>query len=148
MKYKKHIVTGALAFSLLIGGSNVFAATPQDLGIKKVQPSYQKQIKNNKNSKGKKQNIVIGTILNVNSTGFTVEIKNLKTKITSSVEVQTNTTTTYSKNGMIATISDLTIGQKVIVLGALDKTTNIIVAKQVKLTTKPIVVHNTKKITQ
>ena len=47
MKYKKHIATGVLAFSLLVSGTNVFAATPQDLGIKNVQSStHQKQNKN------------------------------------------------------------------------------------------------------
>ena len=45
MKYKKQIATGALAISLLVGGSSVFAATPRDIGIKNVQQVYQKQAK-------------------------------------------------------------------------------------------------------
>ena len=137
MKYKKQIATGALAFSLLIGGSSVFATTPQDLGIKKMQPSYQKQSKVNKNVKGKKENNIIGTIgaINSNSTGFVVEIKNLKTKTTSSVDVSTNAKTIYTKNGMVSTVADLAVGEKVIVVGNLDKTTNIITAKTVKIVT-------------
>jgi hypothetical protein len=47
MKYKKQIATGVLAFSLLISGTNVFAATPQDLGIKNSQqaPKQNKKVK-------------------------------------------------------------------------------------------------------
>ena len=52
MKYKQHIATGALAISLLVSGSSVFAATPQDLGIKNTQQVYQKQ---NKSLKIKKK---------------------------------------------------------------------------------------------
>lgn len=147
MKYKKQIATGALAFSLLIGGSSVFAATPQDLGIKKMQPSYQKQSKINKNIKGKKEHI-IGTIGAINSTGFVVEIKNLKTKTTSSVDVSTDTKTIYTKNGIVSTVADLAVPEKVIVIGTLDKTTNIITAKTVKIIPNAITIHKAKKVIQ
>ena len=50
MKYKKQIATGAIALSLLVGGTNVFAATPQDLGIKNGHPTFQKQNRENKYS--------------------------------------------------------------------------------------------------
>jgi hypothetical protein len=131
MKYKKHIATGVLAFSLLISGTNVFAASPQDLGIKNTTQTL-KQNKNSKIKKTGKSNLV-GTISSITATGFIVDVKNKKTKITSSIDVQTNTTTKYSKNGIIASISDLSVGQKVIVTGTLDKTTNIITAKTVKI---------------
>lgn len=135
MKYKRHIATGALAISLLVGGSSVFAATPQDLGIKNVQSIYQKTNKNNKNLKIKKtgNSNIVGTVGAITSVGFTVEVKNMKTKIVSSIDVKTNTLTLYSKNGVSATIADLVVGQKVIVAGNLDKTTNIITAKTVKI---------------
>jgi hypothetical protein len=136
MKYKKQIATGALAISLLVGGSSVFALTPQDLGIKNVQSTYPKQSKNNKNLKIKNKVVksnLVGTVGSVNSTGFTVEVKNVKTKAVSLVDVKTNTSTLYSKNGINATISDLVVGQKVIVAGDLDKTTNILTAKTVKI---------------
>jgi hypothetical protein len=139
MKYKKQIATGALAISLLVGGTNVFAATPQDLGIKNTQSTYQKQNKNSKSVKVKnkitKSNIV-GTISAINNNGFTLDVKNAKTKITSSVEVKTDTVTIYSKNGIKATVSDLATGQKVIIIGSLDKTTNILNAKMVKIVAK------------
>ena len=137
MKYKKQIATGALAISLLVGGSSVFAATPQDLGIKNVQSIYQKQNKNNKNLKIK--NNIVGTIGSLNSDGFTVGVKNMKTKVSSSYDVKTNTLTSYIKNGVSATFADLAVGQKVIVSGDLDKTTSIVTAKTVKMVTIPIV---------
>ena len=134
-KYKKQIVTGALALSLLVGGSSIFAASPKDLGIKNPQPTYQRQNKGNKNlkvvNKGKRN--IVGTISAISGVGFTVEIKNIKTKAVSSVDVKTNTGTKYSKNGIVANVADLTLGQKVVVIGALDKTTNVINAKQVKI---------------
>ncbi len=135
MKYKKQIATGALAISLLVGGSSVFASSPQDIGIKNVQPTYQKQNKNEKNSNAtnKANGSVVGTIGAITSTGFTVEVKDLKKKAVSEVSVTTNASTTYSKNGASATASDLAVGQKVIVSGNLDKTTNTITAKTVKI---------------
>jgi hypothetical protein len=132
MKYKKQIATGVLAFSLLISGTNVFAATPQDLGIKSTSQVYQKTNKNLKVKKTGKSKEV-GTISSLNSSGFMIDVKNAKTKTTSSIDVKTNTATTYSKNGIVASANDLVIGQKIIVTGTLDKTTNIITAKTVKI---------------
>lgn len=133
-KYKKQIVTGAIALSLLISGSSVFAATPQDLGIKSAN-TYQKQTGVKQVKTGvKKQNSIVGTVSAINGLDFTIDVKNLKTKVISSVDVQTNTSTTFSKNGISATISDLAVGQKVIITGTLDKTTNILTAKKVKIT--------------
>ncbi len=156
MKYKKHIATGALAFSLLVGGTAVFAATPQDLGIKDTQPTFQKQHKAgkiekvNKNEKGiksVKDNNIVGVISAVDTSGFTVDIKNIKTKIVTSVEVKTDTSTVYTKDGAVAVPSDLIVGQKVIISGDLDKTTNIMTAKNVKMVTKKVeVVHVAKKV--
>ena len=131
MKYKNQIATGVLAFSLLISGTNVFAATPQDLGIKNSQqaPKQNKKVKIKKSGKSN----VVGTISSITSSGFMVDVKNIKTKTTTSVDVITTSTTTYSKNGVSAKVSDLLVGQKVIVIGTLDKTTNIITAKTVKI---------------
>ena len=131
MKYKKHIATGVLAFSLLVSGTNVFAATPQDLGIKNTNQVYHKTNKPLKIKLGKSR--TVGIVGSISATGFTLEVKNLKTKISSSIDVSTNSSTTYSKNGVSAKATDLAIGQKVIVTGTLDKTTNIITAKTVKI---------------
>lgn len=138
MKYKKHIATGALALSLLVSGSSVFAATPQDLGIKDSQPTYQKQSKNNKNfiikKRGKRG--AVGIITAINDTGFILEIKNIKRKSLSSIDVKTDDGTIYSKNGIKVTKSQLAAGQKVIVVGKLDKTTNILTAQKIKIVIK------------
>jgi cytochrome c-type biogenesis protein CcmE len=135
MKYKKHIATGALALSLLVSGSNVFAATPQDLGIKNSQ-QYLKQSKSLKiNNTNTRRGNAVGVISSINSSGFIVDVKNSKTKATSSVDVKTDASTTYSKNGVSADPSILSAGQKVIVVGILDKTTNILTAKTVKMAT-------------
>lgn len=135
MKYKKQIATGALAFSLLISGTNVFAATPIDLGIKNTQQSYQKQNKNSKNSKMKRKGRgnIVGTISSINGIDFVIDVKNMKTKITSSMDVKTEANTKYSKNGITVSASTLSVGQKVIVMGSLDATTNILTAKKVKI---------------
>ncbi len=134
MKYKKHLATGALAISLLVGGSNVFASTPQDIGIKNSQQVYQKQNKNSGKSKIKNgRSNIVGTIDAITSTGFNVEIKNAKTNTPSSVDVQTDSGTVYSKNGIKVDAFSISSGQKVIVSGTLDKTTNIITAKTVKI---------------
>ena len=148
MKYKKHIITSALAISLLVGGSSVFAATPQDLGIKNVQGTYQKQ--NNKDKEKskielKKHGSTVGVVSALTSSGFTINVKNPKTKVTSSVDVKTGTTTVYKKDGISALVSDLAVGQKVIISGDLDKTTNILTAKTVKIVTKVAVLNKSKK---
>ncbi|MFA6076521.1 MAG: hypothetical protein WC735_00415 [Candidatus Paceibacterota bacterium] len=146
MKYKKQIATGALALSLLVGGSSVFASTPQDLGIKDIQSIYQKHDKNNKKIKirNKIKNSVVGVVESINGAGFTIDIKNMKTRTMFSADVKTNVSTLYNKNGINANFSDLTIGQKVIVVGELDKTTNIINAKIVKIVDQNMGFHRNK----
>ncbi|MFA6397752.1 MAG: hypothetical protein WDK96_02815 [Candidatus Paceibacterota bacterium] len=137
MKYKKQVVISALALSLLIGTPYAFASTPKDLGIKNSQSFYQKQNKNNKGLKGVKRHNTVGTILSINNDGFTMEIKNIKAKTTSSVDVKTDIKTIYSKNGIKITVSDLAVGQKAIVTGKIDTTANTITASKVKIVTKP-----------
>ncbi|MDD5721459.1 MAG: hypothetical protein PHT16_03370 [Candidatus Pacebacteria bacterium] len=136
MKYKKHIATGALAISLLVSGSSVFASTPRDLGIKNVHSAYQKQNKNkHKTGLRKQNNVAVGVVSNLTASGFTVNVKNLKIKTTSSVDVATNASTVYKKDGISASATDILAGQKVIIVGNLDKTTNILTAKIVKIVT-------------
>lgn len=144
MKYKKQIATGVLALSFLISGSNVFAMTPQDLGIK-VQKNQQRQNKDKTKIKPKNQNNIVGVISALTNTGFTVNVKNLRTKITTSVDVKTDASTVYRKNGVNVTASDLSVGGKVIVFGDLDKTTNIITAKTVKLAMNTTALRKDKK---
>lgn len=69
------------------------------------------------------------------NTGFILSVKNLKAKKMSSMDVATNSSTIYEKDGISASTADLLEGQKVIVVGALDKNANILVAKNVKIIT-------------
>ena len=133
MKYKKQLATGALALSLLVGGTSVYAATTQDLGIKNVHSTYQKQNKPNQAVVLKKKNNKVGTVAALTATGFTLDVKNMKAKTTSSVDVKNDVSTVYTKDGAKATVSDLAVGQKVIASGTFDSTTNILTAKTVKI---------------
>lgn len=144
MKYKKQIATGALALSLLVGGTSVFAATPQDLGVKSVQKTYQKESKTK--TATTKKSTEVGTVSALTGTGFTLDVKNLKTKVTTSVDVKTDASTVYKKDGASAVATDLVSGQKVIVTGTLDKTTNTLTAKTVKIVTKAEVAKKVKEV--
>ncbi len=147
MKYKQQIATGALAVSLLVSGSSVFAATPQDLGIKNTQSVHYKPSKNKGNFElRKRRNSVVGVVSALTNTGFTVNIKNLRTKISSSVDVKTNNSTKYKKDGINTVVSDLAVGQKVIVSGDLDKTANTITPRTVKIATKDFHFDKVRKI--
>ena len=134
MKYKKQIATGAIALSFLVGGSFVFAETPRDLGIKNIQINYQRQT--TKDTKKTRGNKTIGTILSLNDSGFIIETKNIKTQKISSLDIKTDDSTLYSKNGAKTTIFDLQIGQKVIINGSIDKIANTVLAQKVKIVTK------------
>ena len=145
MKYKKQIAVSALAISLLVGGSNVLAATPQDLGIKS---STVAQPKANKDAKAKAKNTakktLVGTVGTISGNTFTVEVKNPKTKTMYSADVVTNASTVFTKDGAKAAFSDLAPNQKVVATGTLDKATNTLTAKMVKMVTK-VAVAKTKK---
>ena len=135
MKYKKQIATGALALSLFVGGSSVYASY-KDLGIKDVQQTYQKQNKDKEKIEYKKQQKKVGTVFSVSSNGFVIDIKNLKTKTLTPIDVKIDDSTLYKKDGLDVNFSALESGQKVIVVGDLDKTTNTLIAKKVNIITK------------
>lgn len=139
-KYKRRIATGAIAFSLLVGGSSVFAVTPQDLGANPNPPKSTQTFPKPKKPIVKivKNSNIVGTVSSVNSTGFVVDVKNIKKKTTSAIDVITSSTTVYTKDGKKGTVVDLAVGQKVIVVGTLDKTTNIVTASKVKIITKVV----------
>lgn len=82
-----------------------------------------------------KQHLAVGILAFslISSNGFIIGVTNIKNKTMSSAEIATDTRTIYSKNGISATAADLTVGQKVIVVGDLDETTNVLTAKKVKI---------------
>lgn len=131
MKYKKHIATGALAISLLVGGTPVLASSPQDLGIKNIQQNYQRQNRNPIARLGVGRHRVVGVVAMINSNGFTLEVSNKKTNASSSIDVETNASTKYNQNGKTVSVSSLAVGQKVIIVGKLDRATNILKASRV-----------------
>ena len=131
MKYKKHITAGVIVLSLFVGGSSALAATQQG----RVAQHYG-FVKNSHQTNKIKNNRLVGSITAVNATGFTVENKNLKTKSAVSFEVQTTSTTTFSKDGATATFSDIALGEKVIVGGKVDAVSRIISATKVNIVTK------------
>ncbi len=148
MKYKKHITTGALALSLLIGGTTAFAEMPQDKTVQsgstsfeaRLHPKLKQVLKHKKELKGRQ---AIGTVTALSSSGFTLETKNLKTKAVTSIDVKTLSTTTYSKDGATASFTDIAIGQKIIVRGEVDSTSHVVTASKVKIITKiPTVRHS------
>ncbi len=139
MKYKKHITTGALALSLLLGGSTAFAQTPQDKtnrsGLTNFEVKLHQKVKH-VGRKKQKNNHEVGIITALTATGFTLEIKNLKTNEATSVDVRTTSTTVYRKDGAISTAADLAPGQKVIVKGDIDPTSHVITATKINSVTK------------
>ncbi len=135
MKYKKHIATGALAISLLVGGSAAFASGPHDLGIKDTQPTYQRHMKGMKNMPKIRKNRVVGVITALNDTGFSLEVKGKRLNNIFTIDVKLDDNTIFTENGILVTKDKLAVGQKVLVFGPLDKTTKILTAKKVKIVT-------------
>lgn len=136
MKYKRRIVTGAIALSLLVG-SPTFAASTQ-YSHSNVARSAEHSARRDQFKK--KANHVVGFVTGVNGSTFTFEThkgkQNKKAEIkTLSVDVQTNANTIFKKNGGNATLADLMVGQKVIVTGPVDATSQILTAVEVKIVT-------------
>ena len=69
------------------------------------------------------------------NSGFILNVKNLKANTTSSIDINTNASTEFEKDGVSSSALDLLVGQKVIVSGILDETANILNAKTVKIVT-------------
>lgn len=151
MKYKKRIVTGAFALSLLVGGSSSIKTYAESIGTNTdVHTSSSRggalHFKNLKNARTK-INHKVGTVTSVGASGFTFEVLHghhatstaTATKILS-IDVQTTATTTFKKDGGDASLADLAIGQKVIVSGSVDVTGHLIKANTVGIVTKHPVV--------
>lgn len=133
MKYKKHIGAGVLAFSLLMVGASAFALSTQEANIS---PSSVNDPQNHKfGHKNKKGNHLVGTVISVNGSNFTVGVKNHKTQVTTSYDISASPSSTIMIDGKPAQISDITVGQKVIVKGQIDQIAKTSVASKVKIVT-------------
>jgi len=80
-----------------------------------------------------KGNLSFGIVNAINGSSFTLQTKNKSVTATSTVNTDSNTT--FKKNGQAALLSDLAVGQHVLVSGPKDSTTNIITAANVNIVT-------------
>ena len=137
---KKTIISSALALTLLISGSSAFAATTEVAGTPgttdtpavTTTPKVTHKLKTK--IKAPKKMAVTGVITAINGTSFTIEKRHLlKSKAAASVTVQTDATTVFSKNKATVALSDLAVGQRVIITGTVDKTTHDVVASKVRI---------------
>lgn len=144
------MVTGAFALSLLIGGSSSIKTYAESIGTTADANSTSARngalhFRNLKNARTK-INHKVGTVTAIGSGMFTFEVNHghhatstaTATKILS-IDVQTTSTTTFKKDGALATFADLNVGEKVIVSGSVDITGHLIKARQVDIVTKAVV---------
>lgn len=90
------------------------------------------------------QPMVGGVVAGVNGNSFTVTVqahpmrKNILTAATPATQtftVNTNSATTYTKDGKIATLADVTAGERIMIAGAVDKTALTVAATKVDIHT-------------
>ncbi len=155
VKYKRRITSGALALTLFVGGgSSAYAAhiqgstsTPahSNVGSQRVRPGQAGQAAHF-HGLGLNHNRATGTIVALTSTGFTLEIHKPKlgpkrgsstsTPEIVSFDIRTSSNTVYQKDGAAATAAGLAVGQKVVVVGTIDSTAQIVTATKVNVITK------------
>lgn len=152
MKYKKQITTGVLAFALIVSGTTAFALTPIDASngqITTTNKEIGKHQKLGKILKSKRPHQLVGTVIAVNGSSFTIELKNMKLSIVDSFEVSTIDDTKFTKDGKASSITDLAVSQKVIVSGQIDANSKTIKATKVKIVTNvPKFIKHDKKMKQ
>lgn len=84
-------------------------------------------------------NVAVRTISSVSGSSFVVQSKAQKWKTlgtTTAITVNTDSNTTFKKDGQTATLSDVVSGQMVTVKGTKDATTGVVTAKSVNIITK------------
>lgn len=138
MKYKKQIITSAIALSLFVGGSKAMASAVQDqtTSLNAMRGHHQMHPKHAKRMMKFKGNHLIGTVSVVNSGSFIITTENPKTKEAFSFDVKTDTNTVFYKDGAVDSIASVQVGQKVIVAGTIDQTAKTVIAKKVNVVTK------------
>lgn len=158
MKYKRRITSGALALTLFVGGSSAYAAsfhgaapagaslgsasgTPQFLNMKGGHRGRHGTL--GAPGLGLNHNRVIGEVIALTSTGFTLEVHGPRKRGATSTlpvmipfDIRTSTDTVYQKDGATTTVADLAIGQKAIVVGTIDPAAQIVTATKVNIITK------------
>ncbi len=137
MKYNRRILTGAIALSLLVGAPT-FAASSQHIHTHVTRSAEHASRRGGQFKQ--KANHVVGTVTGVNGTVITFITHAGKNKTdteakTLSIDVQTSADTTFQKNGVVATLADVVVGQKIIVTGPVDAASQMITASKVKIAT-------------
>ncbi len=134
MKYKRRIVTGAIALSLLIG-SPTFAVSVE--GAHAVRAS--EQATRRQSIHKKKGHHIVGVVTGISGSVFTLQTHAGKKSINAgkalSADIHTGVDTGFEKNGLKAILSDIQVGHKVIVNGVVDIHSQTIHAKKVKIIT-------------
>ncbi len=163
MKYKRKITSGALALTLFVGGSSAYAANIQGqpgTGISHNATQFFKSKGVNSDGLragqrgrhgakglGFNHNRVIGEVIALTSAGFTLEAygpKHLQRGEGSvstpppmvPFDIKTTSTTIYQKDGASSLPADLSVGQKVIVVGTIDPSAQIVMATKVNIITR------------
>lgn len=125
---KKYIVIGSLVLgSLLMLGGTALADSRHNIGIFHPNPAIvgtATTIKGVVPKIEKEKKSFSGTVTAITGSVFTMLGKSKHNPVT--YTVNTDTSTVFKKDGQTATLSDLAIGQKVMVKGIKDATTNTI----------------------
>jgi hypothetical protein len=80
-----------------------------------------------------KANRFSGQITAISGSSFTIESKGFRLKTSDSQNVNTDSKTTFTKNGVAATFADLAIGERVVVTGTLDSANKVIIATNINI---------------
>jgi hypothetical protein len=146
MKYKQRIMTGAIALSLLVGtpSSSVHASSYYPAsGITKTSHSTSRSTTSRRPYISRKANHAVGTITGLNTAGFVFDTHAASKAL--SVDVQIQSDAVFTKDGLPATSADLAVGQKVIVSGPVDTTSQILRATKVNIVTAAFDKKNAKR---
>lgn len=159
MKYKRRITSGALALTLFVGGSSAYAASTQGIGAVGLASATagthipsgirggHRGLHDGAMGLGLNHNKVIGEVVAITSTGFTLEVHGPRSHkgardasstppVMVPFDIKTSAATVYQKDGATTTAAALAVGQKVIAVGTIDPASQIVTATRVNIITK------------
>ena len=86
---------------------------------------------------------VSGTVSAVNGTSFTITMqgrgRNMSTSTPVVYTINTDSNTIFMKDHVTSTLADVAVGQRVMTVGSVDKTTFTVTATKVSINTKPMI---------
>jgi hypothetical protein len=127
---------GIIASAATLVGGTVSAATPGHMAPQGRMPHAGQAWE--KSTITRRLHGVLGTVSSINGTSFTVTTVNRFNSTTPNhtFTVNTSTTTTYTKDGQAATLTDLATGERVMIQGTVDTSSLTIAATKVNIVTK------------